>query len=79
MITYMSLDVFLIQPDSTLVSMVTGRVIMGKTVSPLFLVFIPPAKHSFRGVYCFQSVRDSKIPRFRDSVIPSSVFEGFAL
>ena len=34
-------------------------------------VFIPPAKRSFREVYCFQPVRDS--------VIPSSFFEGFAL
>ena len=31
-------------------------------------VFIPPAKRSFRGVYCFQSVRISVIPSFRDSV-----------
>ena len=29
---------------------------------------IPPAKRSFRGVYCFQSVRNSVIPSFRDSV-----------
>ena len=35
------------------------------------LLFIPPAKRSFRGVYCFQPVRDSVIPSFRDSVIPS--------
>ena len=28
-------------------------------------VFIPPAKRSFRGVYCFQPVRDSVIPSFR--------------
>ena len=34
-------------------------------------IFIPPAKRSFRGVYCFQPVRDSVIPSFRDSVIPS--------
>ena len=34
-------------------------------------VFIPPAKRSFRGVYCFQPVRHSVIPSFRDSVIPS--------
>ena len=34
-------------------------------------VIIPPAKRSFRGVYCFQPVRDSVIPSFRDSVIPS--------
>ena len=32
-------------------------------------IIIPPAKRSFRGVYCFQPVRDSKIPRFRHSVI----------
>ena len=37
----------------------------------LILIFIPPAKRSFRGVYCFQPVRDSVIPSFRDSVIPS--------
>ena len=29
---------------------------------------IPPAKRSFRGVYCFQSVRNSVIPSFRHSV-----------
>ena len=34
-------------------------------------VIIPPAKRSFRGVYCFQPVRHSVIPSFRDSVIPS--------
>ena len=34
-------------------------------------VVIPPAKRSFRGVYCFQPVRHSVIPSFRDSVIPS--------
>ena len=34
-------------------------------------LIIPPAKRSFRGVYCFQPVRDSVIPSFRDSVIPS--------
>ena len=33
-------------------------------------VFIPPAKRSFRGVYCFQPVRHSVIPSFRHSVIP---------
>ena len=27
---------------------------------------IPPAKCSFRGVYCFQPVRDSMIPSFCD-------------
>ena len=32
----------------------------------LFLVFIPPAKRSFRGVYCFEPVRHSVIPSFRD-------------
>ena len=32
----------------------------------------PPAKRSFRGVYCFKSVRNSVIPSFRDSVIPST-------
>ena len=26
------------------------------------VVIIPPAKRSFRGVYCFQPVRDSVIP-----------------
>ena len=31
-------------------------------------IFIPPAKQSFRGVYCFQSVRNSVIPSFRHSV-----------
>ena len=31
-------------------------------------IFIPPAKRSFRGVYCFQSVRNSVILKFRDSV-----------
>ena len=41
--------------------------------------FLYPAKRSFRGVYCFQSVHDSKIPRFRDSVILSSFFEGFII
>ena len=30
-----------------------------------YIVFIPPAKRSFRGVYCFQSVRNSVIPSFR--------------
>ena len=30
--------------------------------------FIPPAKRSFRGVYCFQPVRHSVIPSFRHSV-----------
>ena len=34
-------------------------------------IVIPPAKRSFRGVYCFQPVRHSVIPSFRDSVIPS--------
>ena len=34
-----------------------------------FLI-IPPAKRSFRGVYCFQHVRDSEIP---------STFKAFAL
>ena len=32
------------------------------------VIFIPPAKRSFRGVYCFQSVRNSVIPSFRHSV-----------
>ena len=41
----------------------------------MFMIFIPPAKRSLRGVYCFQPVRDSEIPRFRDSVIPSSFFK----
>ena len=27
-----------------------------------YLLFIPPAKRSFRGVYCFQPVCDSVIP-----------------
>ena len=37
----------------------------------LSLFIIPPAKRSFRGVYCFQPVSDSKIPRYRDSMILS--------
>ena len=36
-----------------------------------YRLIIPPAKRSFRGVYCFQPVRHSVIPSFRDSVIPS--------
>ena len=32
------------------------------------MLIIPPAKRSFRGVYCFQSVRNSVIPSFRHSV-----------
>ena len=42
-------------------------------------LFISPAKHSFRGVYCFQSVRNSLILKFRKSVIPSfrPHFKGF--
>ena len=40
-------------------------------ISFLETIIIPPAKRSFRGVYCFQPVRDSVIPSFRDSVIPS--------
>ena len=28
----------------------------------MVLLIIPPAKRSFRGVYCFQSVRNSVIP-----------------
>ena len=28
------------------------------------IFFIPPAKHSFSGVYCFQHVRHSVIPKF---------------
>ena len=31
------------------------------------MIIIPPAKHSFRGVYCFPPVRDSVILSFRDS------------
>ena len=34
----------------------------------------PPRKRSLRGVYCFESVRDSVIPSFRDHF-----FIGFAL
>ena len=40
--------------------------------SPSAFIVIPPTKRSFRGVYCFQSVRNSVIPSFRDSVIPST-------
>ena len=34
----------------------------------LVMLVIPPAKRSFRGVYCFQPVRHSVIPSFRHSV-----------
>ena len=32
-------------------------------------IIIPPRKRSLRGVYCFESVRDSVIPSCRHSVI----------
>ena len=31
-----------------------------------FLTYYTPRKRSLRGVYCFESVRDSMIPSFRD-------------
>ena len=37
-------------------------------------IFIPPSKRSFRGVYCFQPVRDSVILSFRqhfDNILTS--------
>ena len=39
-----------------------------KCTLPYTYFVIPPAKRSFRGVYCFQPVRHSVIPSFRHSV-----------
>ena len=64
---FFNLDIF--QPP--LIYNTAGRAYFMKSSPPSAFIVIPPAKRSFRGVYCFQPVRDSVIPSFRDSVIPS--------
>ena len=69
--------IYLLQPDITVIlfnisveSTHVLKKIINKKIkinkkSALLFYYTPPAKRSFRGVYCFQPVRDSVIPSFR--------------
>ena len=62
---------------STLPPATSPNIKQGTVASPAYIHYmgsvqggyfiIPPAKHSFRGVYCFQPVRHSVIPSIRHS------------